>query len=41
MPINQFVYDGFMWIALGAFGIASVDKFITAKHGKDNEEEVY
>jgi hypothetical protein len=39
MPINQFIYDGFLWIALGSFGIASVDKFITAKHGKDNEEE--
>ncbi len=39
MPINQFIYDGFLWIALGAFGIASVDKFITAKHGKDEEEE--
>ena len=34
MPINEFIFDGFMVITLGSFGIASVDKFITAKHGK-------
>jgi hypothetical protein len=37
MPINEFVFDGFMVITLGAFGIASVDKFITTKHGKKEE----
>jgi hypothetical protein len=37
MPINEFVFDGFMVITLGAFGIASVDKFITTKHGKSEE----
>jgi hypothetical protein len=37
MPIHEFVFDGFMVITLGAFGIASVDKFITAKHGKKEE----
>ena len=41
MPINEFVFDGFMVITLGAFGIASVDKFITAKNGKKEEEETY
>lgn len=41
MPINEFVFDGFMYITLGAFGIASVDKFITAKSGKKEEEETY
>lgn len=42
MPIHEFVFDGFMVITLGAFGIASVDKFINAKKGKapDNEEEL-
>jgi hypothetical protein len=39
MPINEFVFDGFMVITLGAFGIASVDKFITSKHGKENNNE--
>ncbi len=37
MPINEFIFDGFMFITLGAFGIASVDKFITAKHGSNEE----
>lgn len=26
--INEFIFDGFMVITLGAFGIASVDKWI-------------
>jgi hypothetical protein len=42
MPINEFIFDGFMVITLGSFGIASVDKFITAKHsGEKKEEETY
>jgi hypothetical protein len=40
MPINEFVFDGFMVITLGAFGIASVDKFISNKNGS-KEEETY
>lgn len=39
MPIHEFVFDGFMVITLGAFGIASVDKFINAKKGKKVDEE--
>jgi len=33
MPIHEFVFDGFMVIVLGAFGIASVDKFINKRKG--------
>jgi len=40
MPVHQFIFDGFMIIVLGAFGIASVDKWINKTKGKsDNEEE--
>jgi len=39
MPINQFIYDGFLWITLGSFGIASVDKYFAGKN-KDKDEEV-
>jgi hypothetical protein len=39
MPINEFVFDGFMIITLGSFGIASVDKFITSKSNGENKEE--
>jgi hypothetical protein len=39
MPINEFIFDGFMVITLGSFGIASVDKFITSKHGGEKKED--
>ena len=40
MPIHEFIFDGFMIIVLGAFGIASIDKWINKTKGKsDNEEE--
>lgn len=29
--INEFVFDAFMYLTLGAFGIGSVDKFINKK----------
>jgi ABC-type uncharacterized transport system permease subunit len=32
--INEFIFDGFLVITLGAFGIASVDKYINNKHNK-------
>jgi len=32
MPIHEFVFDGFMVIVLGAFGIASIDKWINKKN---------
>ena len=38
LPIHEFVFDGFMVITLGAFGIASVDKFINKSKKKDDEE---
>jgi hypothetical protein len=38
LPIHEFVFDGFMVITLGSFGIASVDKFINRGKKKDDEE---
>ncbi len=40
--INEFIFDGFLVITLGSFGIASVDKWINNKNKKseDNEEEM-
>ena len=35
--INEFIFDGFMVIVLGAFGIGSIDKFINAKKGQKSE----
>jgi len=31
LVINRFIFDGFMVIVLGSFGIASVDKWINKK----------
>lgn len=37
LVINEFIFEGFMVIVLGAFGIASIDKWINLKRGKKNE----
>lgn len=37
--INEFIFNGFLAITLGAFGIASVDKYINAKHNKPEKKE--
>ena len=37
--INEFIFDGFMVIILGSFGIASVDKFMNLKKGKKEEDK--
>ena len=37
--INEFIFDGFMVIILGSFGIASVDKWMNLKNSKKKEEE--
>lgn len=39
MPIQEFIFDGFMVIVLGSFGIASVDKWINKTKGINNEQE--
>ena len=39
LPIHEFIFDGFMVITLGSFGIASVDKFINRKRKTDNSDD--
>jgi ABC-type uncharacterized transport system permease subunit len=36
--INEYIFDGFMVIVLGAFGIASVDKWINRKNPSQPEQ---
>jgi ABC-type uncharacterized transport system permease subunit len=36
--INEFIFNGFLVITLGSFGIASVDKYINNKHNKQEDE---
>ena len=35
--INEFIFDGFLIITLGSFGIGSIDKWINKKNLKKNE----
>jgi small-conductance mechanosensitive channel len=37
--INEFIFDGFMVIILGSFGISSVDKWINKKNPADKNED--
>jgi len=38
LVINEFIFDGFMVIILGCFGIASVDKFMNKKGSKEEDK---
>jgi hypothetical protein len=35
--INEFIFDGFLIITLGSFGIGSIDKWINKKNLEKNE----
>jgi hypothetical protein len=39
LVINEFIFDGFMVIILGAFGIASVDKWMNKKNNNNTPNE--
>jgi hypothetical protein len=39
LVIQDFIFNSFLWMTLGCFGIASVDKFINKKN-ENNEEEI-
>lgn len=39
LPIQEFVFNGFLIMTLGSFGIASIDKFINKGKKADEEEE--
>ena len=38
LVINEFIFNGFLVITLGAFGIASVDKYINRKAEHDKNK---
>ena len=38
LVINEFIFNGFLVLAGGAFGIASVDKYINRKHKVGDDE---
>jgi ABC-type uncharacterized transport system permease subunit len=36
--VNELVFNGFMVLVLGSFGIASIDKWINKKHSNTNDD---
>jgi ABC-type uncharacterized transport system permease subunit len=38
LVVNEFIFNAFMILTLGAFGFSSVDKFTNKKKQQDNEE---
>jgi hypothetical protein len=40
LVIQDFIFNAFLWMTLGCFGIASVDKFINKKNETNNEEQL-
>ena len=34
LVINEFIFNSFMWLVLGSFGIGSVDKWINKNKGE-------
>jgi len=40
LVIQEFIFNAFLWMTLGCFGIASVDKFINKKNETNNEEQL-
>lgn len=40
LVIQDFIFNAFLWMTLGCFGIASVDKFINKKNESNNEEQL-
>jgi hypothetical protein len=38
LVINEFIFNSFLIMTLGSFGISSVDKFINSKYEKKNNE---
>ena len=34
LVVNEFIFNAFMWLVLGSFGIGSVDKWINKNKGE-------
>lgn len=39
LAIHQFIFDGFLVLTLGSFGIASIDKFVALKNTKGKPDQ--
>ena len=41
LPLNEYVFNAFMYITLGSFGIAGIEKFAPGKKDNNESEENY
>jgi hypothetical protein len=39
LVINEFIFNAFLWLVLGSFGIGSVDKYINKKGSNEDSVE--
>jgi hypothetical protein len=39
LVVNEFIFNAFLFLCLGAFGFGSVDKFINSKKEDESSEE--
>jgi ABC-type uncharacterized transport system permease subunit len=39
LPLNEYVFNAFMYITLGSFGIAGIEKFAPGKKDSNESEE--
>jgi hypothetical protein len=39
LVLNEFIFDGFMVLVLGSFGIASIDKWMNKKDKHEEEKD--
>ena len=39
LPLNEYVFNAFMYITLGSFGIAGLEKFAPGSKGEESTEE--
>jgi hypothetical protein len=39
LQVNEFIFNAFMWLVLGSFGIGSVDKWINKNKESNTESE--
>jgi hypothetical protein len=38
LVVNEFIFNAFLWLVLGSFGIGSVDKWINKSKGSEDVE---
>jgi hypothetical protein len=39
LVVQEFIFNAFLWMTLGCFGIASVDKYINKSKGESDGEQ--